>query len=222
VNNQHHEPWLDALQGRSTDTDRETGERGETREAQGMRQYFDARLDADLVPLNDAARERRLRNLVESRFAAQALPRIKKNEPSAGMISGWLLSLNLGWPTAGAAATALVLGVLAVPLWQGQNSGADEWETPKTLRSDHGSNPSHPATAPKSLNLHHASTPIEFANQVRAALAPLGLQPQIQTLADGTRISANIPVSQRSAAALALKHLGIEVPVDGRLRVIVR
>ena len=216
MNTNANEPWVETLQGRSSATDRET------LEAQGMRQYFEARLDADLVPLNDPARERRLRNLVEAHFAAEALGTTRKAAKSLNPLSAWLQSWNLGWPALGAAAAAVVLGVLIVPLWQSQNSGDDEWAIPKTLPSEQPGITSPDTPTPKSFDPSAATNPQEFARQVDLALSPLGIETQVETAANGMRISARIPEKQRSAAAQALKPLGLTLPADGHLRVIVR
>lgn len=216
MNTNANEPWVETLQGRSSATDRET------LEAQGMRQYFETRLDSDLAPLNDPARERRLRNLVEAHFAAEALIANRQAQKPSSSFRAWLQSWNMGWPALGAAAAAVLLGVLIGPLWQSQNSGHDEWATPKTLPSEQPGIISPDTPTPKSFDPSATTNPQEFARQVGLALSPLGIETQVETAADGMRISARIPEKQRNAAAQALKPLGLTLPADGRLRVIVR
>jgi len=216
MNTQANEPWLEALQGRATATDRET------LEAQGMRQYFEARLAADLQPLNDPMRERRLRNLVEAHVGANALGANRKPAQARGPLSAWLHSWNLGWPALGASAAAVVLGVLIGPMWQSQHSADEDWATPNTPPSVQPGSTTPDVPTPKSFDPNAATSQQEFAEQLRLALSPLGLEVTTEATADGMRISANIPQEQQGPAAQALKPLGLTVPVDGRLRVLVR
>lgn len=216
MNTNANEPWMETLQGRSPATDRET------LEAQGMRRYFEARLESDLEPLIDTARERRLRNLVEAHLAAEAQATARTTAKPSNPLITWLQNWNLGWPAMGAATAAVVLGVLMGPLMQSQNSVDDEWAAPKALPSEQPGTASPGVLTPKSFDPNAATNPQEFANQVRAALSPMGVEINLETAADGMRLSANIPTEQRGAAAQALKPLGLELPADGRLRVLIR
>lgn len=216
MNPNAHEPWLETLQGRGSVTDRET------HEAQGMRQYFETRLQADLVPLNDPARERRLRNLVEAHFAADALSATQQAKKPLSPLSAWLQSCNFGWPSLGASAAAVVLGVLIVPLWQNQHSVDDDRATPKTLPSVQPGSTPHGVTRPEFNNSSAATNPQEFANLVRLALTPLGIEITVLPAADGMHIYADIPEEKRNAAAQALKPLGLALPAGSRLHVLVR
>lgn len=201
--------WLEVLQGHAEPTDRET------REAYAMRGYIQQKLDAELVPLNDPEREKRLRNLVEARFPSPAKPVTKLQEST---LTRWFRSWQLGWPTVGAVAAAIVLGVLVVPLMQNQTSPQDDPSTPKVFTPD-SPTPGAPQPQPSPEALGRADA---FSKQVQQALSPLGVTVQVQQTPAGLEISADIAPEQRAAAIQGLTPLGIKLPEDGKLRVIVR
>jgi hypothetical protein len=199
--------WLDVLQGRAEPTDRET------REARAIREYILERLEVELTPLSDPEREKRLRNRVEAQFPALAAP---APEPKESLLKSWFGSWQMGWPTLGAVAAAVVLGVLVVPLMQNQSSPHDDFLTPKVFTPDSAA-PATDQVSPEALARAQA-----FSEQVRQALAPLGVSIQVKPTPTGLEISADIEPEQRAAAAQALTPLGVKMPEDGRLRVLVR
>lgn len=218
MNQSELDHWEAVLQGRTPATDRDT------REAQAIRDYYEATLGPKLAPREDPARERRLRSLVEAQLGTQAS---QSSTPKPSMpqrvhpFKAWLDRLNLGWPALGAAAAAVVLGVLVGPIWQSQTTAQDEWVVPK---SPNANGASSDGTIPKGFEpgAPVPGSPQDVAEQIRGELAKLGIVARIGKADDGWRVAAEIRPEQRGAAVEALKPFGITVPGDGRLKVLIR
>lgn len=198
--------WLAALAGRSQP------DSPEARQAAALREVL--LTEMALLDRPDAARQQRIRNLVEARLAAD---RAAIRSPEPGL---WTRAMNWLFPEGGghslrrAGLAAGLVAAIAVPLvlnTSRHDGGADD---PSGIKSV----PNLGVPSDGALQRVTAPDPDQAMGQVVSILAGAGVAADVQADGSARLVTATVPPDQRANVTEALRALGISLPADGRLQ----
>lgn len=183
--------WLDVLAGRAEPTD------AETRRAAALRQVI-LHQDHQVAPVNEATRTRMLERL-RARGAFTPPPTLAQRWwQTLNRLQAWLLPPG-GMPVARFAALALVLAVVAAPLWLPRDEGVE-------------------IKGSAAETVIHSVRPEQDAAAVLDVLSRHGITGQLARESGDTLVEAQIPADRLAQVQGDLVNLGLAAPADGQLK----